>query len=215
MIDCEIVLGLCEFDSNISIYISPVDCGDGVDNAVLYSRIYDTNSLAAMINKCKTFSAFGEDLVAGVVYKSAPGVFAEHLGRIGDFSVESCVDPVQWGGGMCVELLKSGTTSVCVNFREIFVLDNSGKVVRATLRPSLSAGLKSYALDGMCGGLFGKGADFGVHLTRSRVAYAKACGDSLAILFLDVASEGFYVCSFVPGCPCRGRCFGWIGGYGF
>jgi len=137
----------------------------------------------------KSGTAFGTDAVPPEVYKMFPQKMAEFVGPLYRSAFALCREPLQFKGGVIMDLLKSaGFHLECSASRGILLSNVLGKGYRKVIRNRLTPYLNEYALDTMCGGLLHRGTDFSSHILSSALDFAKHRKRSVLCLFVDVTA---------------------------
>ena len=157
------------------------------------ARLGTIPTMAALVREfahAKIGKAVGEDGVGGEAFRSAPWAMARLWHPLYVKSALTLRPPLQFRGGMVVELLKaSGGGSECSHYRDVTVADQSAKTFSRLFRPELHVATAR----GMSAGQFGAGFNGGstdvAHLALlaflDAASSAKKCA---AVLFVDLAT---------------------------
>ena len=138
------------------------------------------------MRKAKSGKAFGPDQICGEVRKYFSTELAAHFGAVENKSCLRLEEPIQWKGSHLRELYKGkGPVTLCPSYRDISLADDAGKCFQRGIRAHLEDDLRSFSRPTQCGGIDGRGVDFGVHAVQAFVAWAEVSSDSSGLLFVD------------------------------
>ena len=103
--------------------------------------------VARLIMRAKVGATWGEDTIPTLLPRRCPSAFAEVLHPIICKALIHKQEPLQWSGGMCVEIPKPFKLEVSTDtfeaYRGIMVSDLAGKVYHAWLRSLILQSLNS------------------------------------------------------------------------
>ena len=101
--------------------------------------------------------------------------------------------PLKWRGGRLVEILKTGSSSVCENFRGVLISDHLSKAATDILDQDVAPAYDKYVPKEQCGASADRGSDLASHVVRTALDFAKHHSRSIAALFLDITKAFDFV----------------------
>ena len=133
---------------------------------------------------------FGEGLICTDVFKEFPNEMSRIQFSLVLKSFVRVQPPLQWKGGMLCELFKmKGSPSVCGNYRDVLLADDSGKAVGRLIRSRLLPGAMALSVSTQFGGGLNGGETAFAHLyLRLMIDAAVNTRTSCSIIFLDVVA---------------------------
>ena len=133
------------------------------------------------------YKAVAENQVADDLLKVSPTAAAAVWHPLVVKTALTLRPPLQWVGGMAVELLKAQTT--CEGYRDVTITAEQGKIFGKHVRSQLFPPVEQWAFPTQCGSVFRGGGTDTAHLClRSMFVAAEAAKVCMAALFVDVSS---------------------------
>ena len=171
---------------------------DLLQHKVLPDKLFNINhpyvisflQISTSMSKAKSGKAAGENAVSNDLLRTFPYMFSCLLLPVYVKSVTRLDPPLQWKGGVLVELFKNkGVSSDKNNYRDILLGDNSGKHISSVIRNNLLPAAQHHCGQNQFGsGLNGGETAFAHLYIRLISEYFKAVSKSSAILFVDVTT---------------------------
>jgi len=142
-----------------------------------------------VFSRLKAGKAFGIDSLPPELYKLFPEKLAAFVGPLFRSAFSRCSEPLQFKGGVIMDLLKSaGFHLECSASRGILLSNVLSKGYRKVVRSRLVPYLNDFVLDTMCGSVLHRGTDFASHILNSVLDLAKFHKRSVVCLFVDVVA---------------------------
>jgi len=163
---------------------------DQVEVASLALCVPTVDDLALLYRTLIEGKGYGESRVCTDVYKLFPDIMARLQFPMVVKTYVRIQPPLQWKGGMLCELFKNkGSPSVCGNYRDILLADDSAKAVSKLIRQRLlPLAAKLVKRTQFGGGLNGGETAFAHLYVRLVIDWAINSSTSCSIIFLDVVA---------------------------
>ncbi len=163
---------------------------EGVSPECLSTCIPTIPDLILSNNKNTRNKGFGESLICTNVLKDFPIDYAILTYPLVLKSFVRIQPPLQWKGGVLVELFKGkGSPSLCGNYRDILLADDQGKGISRIIRKRFMKLAMNLSHDTQYGGgLNGGETAFAQLYVRLVIDYAVNSSTSCSTLYLDVVA---------------------------
>jgi len=152
--------------------------------------IPSVDELALLYRTFREGKGYGESRICTDVFKQFPDIMSRLQYPLVVKTFVRIQPPLQWKGGMLCELFKNkGSTSMCGNYRDILLADDSGKGVMKLIRKRLLPLAASLTKQTQFGGGLNGGETAFAHLyVRLIIDWAINSQTSCSILFLDAVA---------------------------
>ena len=157
----------------------------------MFSNNITLDEIVSVFQSLNANKAFGPDGIPPGLFKikSCQKMIVALCLPLFQQSYASKTEPIQFKGGVIMDLLKSaGFFLDCSASRGILLRNILGKTYRKIIRQRTMPFLESVSLDTMCGGLLHRGCDFASHILNSTFDLCRMRKTCLICLFVDVVA---------------------------